>query len=283
MWPLRRGQIVSSARASGVFEPKTGLLFGSRRGVVSSTIVFRMKHVAHVLSIMPFRVVKREKAIMKSTLVVCCLVLVTWCSPVMSHSDQECSALPCQASTFQFEEEVLPGVMLTWDGNYSCFLSTIQGLFSIEVSVVNDSSSTILINDFVLVSVGPDGPDGPLEASVDPAGLPLTLGPGESVSFLSIGFFETAETKSGNQAVLGFEVLGEVGQRGFALPVTALFIDPSPEIADLNDDGVVNVFDLLLLLEQWGPCVDPVDCHADFNGDGVVCVLDLLILLNSWG
>ncbi len=220
---------------------------------------------------------------MKFTLVAVCLVMMIWCSPVISQSDPACNALPCQASTFQIEEEVLPGVTVKWDGNYSCFLSTIQGLFSIEVSLHNDSSSSLLINDFVLVSVGPDGPDGPLEASVDPAGLPLTLAPGETVSFSSVGFFETAETRSGNLAVLEFEVIGEVGQRGFSLPVTALFIDPSPKIADLNDDGSVDVIDLLLLLEAWGPCEDPVDCNADFNGDGVVCVLDLLILLNSWG
>ena len=50
--------------------------------------------------------------------------------------------------------------------------------------------------------------------------------------------------------------------------------------ADLNGDGVVNVFDLLELLNTWGPCPG---CPADLNGDGVVNVFDLLELLNSWG
>jgi len=46
---------------------------------------------------------------------------------------------------------------------------------------------------------------------------------------------------------------------------------------------VVNVSDLLILLGDWGPCVDPDACPADLNDDGVVNVSDLLILLSNWG
>lgn len=56
--------------------------------------------------------------------------------------------------------------------------------------------------------------------------------------------------------------------------------------ADLaNDDNIVNVFDLLELLAQWGPCGDPGDCPADITdpADGVVNVFDLLELLAQWG
>lgn len=51
--------------------------------------------------------------------------------------------------------------------------------------------------------------------------------------------------------------------------------------ADLNQDGSVDVSDLLLLLAAWGSCPRP--CSADLNGDGVVDVSDLLILLANWG
>ena len=57
--------------------------------------------------------------------------------------------------------------------------------------------------------------------------------------------------------------------------------DPVP--GDLNGDGVVDVFDLLILLEQWGICADPDNCPADLNDDGVVDVFDLLALLENWG
>jgi hypothetical protein len=49
---------------------------------------------------------------------------------------------------------------------------------------------------------------------------------------------------------------------------------------DINGDGIVNVLDLLILLDDWGPCPG---CDSDLNGDGVVNVIDLLILLDSWG
>jgi hypothetical protein len=49
---------------------------------------------------------------------------------------------------------------------------------------------------------------------------------------------------------------------------------------DLNNDGLVDVSDLLILLGEWGACPD---CASDLNGDGVVDVSDLLALLGLWG
>ncbi|TVQ50986.1 MAG: hypothetical protein EA377_13510 [Phycisphaerales bacterium] len=51
---------------------------------------------------------------------------------------------------------------------------------------------------------------------------------------------------------------------------------------DLDCDGAVNVFDLLILLGEWGPCPAGEECDADLNEDGVVNVFDLLILLEQW-
>jgi hypothetical protein len=57
--------------------------------------------------------------------------------------------------------------------------------------------------------------------------------------------------------------------------------NPEPQCpADLNSDGDVDVLDLLLLLDAWGP--NPGHA-ADLNGDGSVDVLDLLLLLDAWG
>ncbi len=50
---------------------------------------------------------------------------------------------------------------------------------------------------------------------------------------------------------------------------------------DTNDDGVVNVFDLLDTLTAWGPC--PIPCPADFDLSGNVDVFDLLFVLSNWG
>ncbi|MCI0630542.1 MAG: hypothetical protein L0Y44_07810 [Phycisphaerales bacterium] len=57
-------------------------------------------------------------------------------------------------------------------------------------------------------------------------------------------------------------------------------------VADLNQDGVVNIYDLLLVISNWGPCGDPENCPADIApgaGDGVVNVIDLLSLISQWG
>jgi len=52
---------------------------------------------------------------------------------------------------------------------------------------------------------------------------------------------------------------------------------------DLNSDGEVTVTDLLMLLQQWGPCENPDNCAADLDNDDQVSVGDLLILLSNWG
>jgi hypothetical protein len=48
-------------------------------------------------------------------------------------------------------------------------------------------------------------------------------------------------------------------------------------VADLDDDGVVDTTDLLILLAAW----DTPD--GDVNGDGTTNVSDLLYLLGTWG
>lgn len=55
--------------------------------------------------------------------------------------------------------------------------------------------------------------------------------------------------------------------------------------ADINGDGVVDVFDLIDLLAAWGACDPPCppSCPADIvNDDCAVNVFDLLELLSSW-
>jgi hypothetical protein len=52
--------------------------------------------------------------------------------------------------------------------------------------------------------------------------------------------------------------------------------------ADLNGDGVVNGFDLALLLGAWGPCAPVGACPADLDGNGIVNGMDLAMLLGAW-
>ena len=54
---------------------------------------------------------------------------------------------------------------------------------------------------------------------------------------------------------------------------------------DLNGDGTVGIVDLLMLLAQWGPCMQPCPpaCSGDTDGNCDVDVLDFLNLLTNWG
>lgn len=53
---------------------------------------------------------------------------------------------------------------------------------------------------------------------------------------------------------------------------------------DLTETGEINVDDLLLVLNNWGPCPGGVPgCDGDATGTGEVNVDDLLIVLNNWG
>ena len=49
---------------------------------------------------------------------------------------------------------------------------------------------------------------------------------------------------------------------------------------DVNDDGVVNVSDLLAIISAWGSCDG---CPADVNSDGLVNVSDILAVIGDWG
>ena len=53
-------------------------------------------------------------------------------------------------------------------------------------------------------------------------------------------------------------------------------------VGDINGNGNVGVFDLLALLESWGPCKVKA-CPADLDGNGDVGVSDLLVMLANWG
>ncbi|MBC8309019.1 MAG: hypothetical protein H8E83_00720 [Planctomycetes bacterium] len=53
---------------------------------------------------------------------------------------------------------------------------------------------------------------------------------------------------------------------------------------DFNEDGSINVPDLLRIIENWGNCPDLPDiCEGDLNGDAEVNVSDILELISNWG
>jgi hypothetical protein len=77
-------------------------------------------------------------------------------------------------------------------------------------------------------------------------------------------------------------VLGTFDTGIFVVDIIALRVAGTVTIkadpADINNDDVVDVTDLLLLLGAWGTD----DADADIDGNGIVDVADLLLLLSAW-
>ncbi len=75
-------------------------------------------------------------------------------------------------------------------------------------------------------------------------------------------------------------------------------LGPCPKVgscpADLNDDGVIDPADALLLAGGFGGCAPCSDdpgatlsnlaqlCHADVDQDGITGIVDYLLLLANW-
>lgn len=60
-------------------------------------------------------------------------------------------------------------------------------------------------------------------------------------------------------------------------------VDISPPGAG---NGIIDVDDLFMVINAWGPCANPGDCPADLapaGGDDVVDVDDLFAVINHWG
>jgi hypothetical protein len=73
---------------------------------------------------------------------------------------------------------------------------------------------------------------------------------------------------------------------GGTVPVFAPADAAEPCIGDLNDDGVVNVADMIIMFDNWtgkNECSNCNDCTGDLNDDCKVNTADLLLLFNNWG
>jgi len=92
----------------------------------------------------------------------------------------------------------------------------------------------------------------------------------------------THPSMSGEQKI-GAMLLDFMLTSPFAAP---WFHAPLP--GDVNNDGVVNADDLLMVINHWGQCPPPPQsCPPDIapppDGNGVVNVDDLLMVINHWG
>ena len=157
-------------------------------------------------------------------------------------------------------------------GSVMCMTPGPPAQFSMDINVTNtddtDTISSVTLNVPSMYSLSPDS-------------AALNLAPNAS------GGFSTVLTGGtpGAMFCIEVEVLFKSGatcyaEVCFALPNCIVFPP-----GDINGDYVVNVDDLVMLIGMWGEVCDGVDndCNAsDADDNGVVDMGDLLIVLENW-
>ncbi len=54
-------------------------------------------------------------------------------------------------------------------------------------------------------------------------------------------------------------------------------------LGDIDEDGEIEIDDLLKVVGYWGEWMEDTVCEVDFNRDWKVDIEDLLYVLNRWG
>ncbi len=180
---------------------------------------------------------------------------------------------------------------IPWDVDVNIYTGDIEGPFD-QLELLASSQVTVpanVTNEFYSAAF-PDGVEVPGGSSMVvelfvASRNPADGGPGGFTYLASNSFGETAPSylRAPACGLNDFETYEQIGFPGVHLIIDVYGGTPQTCVGDLNLDGAVNVFDLLDLLGQWGPCPPDQDCSADMNGDGAVNVMDLLILLDAWG
>jgi hypothetical protein len=75
----------------------------------------------------------------------------------------------------------------------------------------------------------------------------------------------------------------EQGKVWHALPDLCCW--SSPRHPDDPMDGIVDVLDIMVVIENWGPCMGPLYgcCHGDIDRDHQVGVTDFLLVMSHYG
>jgi hypothetical protein len=88
-----------------------------------------------------------------------------------------------------------------------------------------------------------------------------------------------------NRGQVAFDLWDDpaVGNHGGPVVMDMATMDIPGNPADLDDDGIVGITDLLLILANWGACPPAEPCVGDLDCDGQVAINDFLAILATWG
>ncbi len=108
---------------------------------------------------------------------------------------------------------------------------------------------------------------------------------GNAVSGTGLLLSVTFAAKAGGETRLtlnNFQFRDSIGQEIPAGPFEVTLVVEGKLPWDVNDDGLVNILDLVLVAQGFGPSAS-VNSRADINGDGTVNILDLVLVAQHFG
>lgn len=132
------------------------------------------------------------------------LVLIGLLATPVFAQPQECQLVN------QKTKEITPGVFLTWDSSFRCLDAPDSGEYLVTVNVTNAETSleSVTINELFLSHTTPRPRQQAPQATAEASGLPLTLAPGETLSFTVSGTYVMVRTGEGMKANLHLRAKG---------------------------------------------------------------------------
>ena len=180
-------------------------------------------------------------------------------------------------TTTTIEIPVIAGVSLEVVGDDA--LSTVDAVegvsYTLKVTNTGNMTDTVSLEADVEVGI-----EGSVFGSLSERSIELEAGASAEVTFMVKGdLFAvpgdnaiTVTATSGTDSTMTAEV---------TTTTTIEMPPPPPTPWDVNDDGTVNIQDLVLVAGQFGESGE--DLKGDLNGDGTVNVLDLVVVASHFG
>jgi hypothetical protein len=121
-----------------------------------------------------------------------------------------------------------------------------------------------------------------LQGRSDESGVTITVGEtGKQGESAANGSYAVADVPPGTYVVTATMPCYLYARRENVTVVTDT-ITTLPDVTllsgDANSDGVVNIFDLVIVGSNYTKSVPPGDSRADINGDGTVNIFDLVLV-----
>jgi hypothetical protein len=202
-----------------------------------------------------------------------------------------------------YSQSIAPGASSTRSADVTSEVGTQNGAYPFSLTATNSSDATYSATTSANYNVfTPDIEDpsvavtSPTDGSTVSGTTNITATASDNVGVTKVEFYIDSNLKSTDLSspyVYSWDTTTETNEShtlvakaydaannvSTSTAITVSVDNQQGKTGDLNGDGVVNIFDLSILLSNWGTS----NQNADLNNDGVVNIFDLSILLSNWG